>query len=115
MSEEDIVKIITYMLNMQNTDVNVIVNYEAIGGLLELYKKQQKEIKELSEKVTENICKGVEEEVLEEYRQTIEKQQKEIKALNKGVRSLMESRKKWKNRYYKLRKELKKQELEYKV
>ncbi len=45
MSEEDIVKIITYMLNMQNTDVNIIVNYEAIKGLLELYKKQQKEIK----------------------------------------------------------------------
>lgn len=36
-------------------------------------------------------------------KKVIKKQQAEIKGLEKGNRSLMESRKKWKNRYYKER------------
>ena len=40
----------------------------------------------------------------------INKQEKEIKAYHKGILNLIESRKKWKNRYYKLRKKIKKQE-----
>jgi hypothetical protein len=47
----------------------------------ETVKKQSKEIEELSDKLTEKICKGVEEEILEEYRQTIISKNKEIEEL----------------------------------
>ena len=47
-------------------------------NILNVIDKQQKEIARLSEKVANNICANVENEVLEEYRQTIDKQQKEI-------------------------------------
>lgn len=47
----------------------------------ETVKKQSKEIEELSDKLTEKICKGVEEEILEEYRQTIISKDKEIEGL----------------------------------
>ena len=56
---------------------------EAMEELLKINNKQQKEIKELSEKLTEKICKGVEEEILEEYRQTIISKDKEIEELKK--------------------------------
>lgn len=46
MSEEEIIKIIKYMLENKNTDINVIINYEAIQGLLDLYTKQQKELED---------------------------------------------------------------------
>lgn len=49
--------------------------------LLNLIKKQSKEIEELSDKLIEKICKGVEEEILEEYRQTIIRKDKEIEEL----------------------------------
>ncbi len=65
MSEEEIIKIIKYMLENKNTDVNVIINYDAIQGLLDLYnnekEKEKNLLKELkdSEKelleVTQNI------------------------------------------------------------
>ena len=48
MREEEIIKIIKYMLENKNTDINVIINYEAIQGLLDLYTKQQKEIERLN-------------------------------------------------------------------
>ena len=41
MSEEEIIKIIKYMLKNKNTDINVIINYEAIQGLLDLYNKEK--------------------------------------------------------------------------
>ena len=46
MSEEEIIKIIKYMLENRNTDINVIINYEAIQGLLNLYTKQQEKIED---------------------------------------------------------------------
>lgn len=58
---------------------------------LNLIEKQSKEIEELSDKLTEKICKGVEEEILEEYRQTIiskDKEIEELKAINEKVKEL---------------------------
>ena len=46
MSEEEIIKIIKYMLENRNTDINVIINYEAIQGLLNLYTKKQEKIED---------------------------------------------------------------------
>lgn len=54
--------------------------------ILNLLDKQQKEITKLSEKVTNNICANVENEVLEEYRQKIKDQQKEIEEWRNGIR-----------------------------
>ena len=48
MNEEEIIKIIKYMLENKNTDINVIINYEAIKGLLDLYNKEKEKNKELS-------------------------------------------------------------------
>lgn len=52
-----------------------------IDVVLNLIEKQSKKIEELSDKLTEKICKGVEEEILEEYRQTIISKDKEIEGL----------------------------------
>ena len=54
MSEEEIIKIIKYMLENKNTDINVIINYEAIQGLLDLYIKQQKEIERKNKLIEKN-------------------------------------------------------------
>lgn len=53
-------------------------SYKILRNLIE---KQSKEIEELSDKLTEKICKGVEEEILEEYRQIIISKDKEIEEL----------------------------------
>ena len=53
--------------------------------LVNLIEKQSKEIEELSDKLAEKICKGVEEEILEEYRQTIISKDKEIEELRNEV------------------------------
>lgn len=58
----------------------------AIDIVIKLIDKQQKEIKELSDKLTEKICKGVEEEILEEYRQTIISKDKEIEEF-RGIKN----------------------------
>lgn len=42
----------------------------------------------------------------------IKKQDQKIKQLNKGQQALIQSRKKWKNRYYKIKRELRKKESE---
>lgn len=51
----------------------------AIDTILDLYNKQKERIKELSSKLTEKICNGVEEEILEEYRQRV----KELEEIEK--------------------------------
>jgi len=58
--------------------------------LVNLIEKQSKEIEELSDKLTEKICKGVEEEILEEYRQTIISKDKEIEELKEDKYGLEE-------------------------
>ena len=45
MSEEEIINVLSYQLNMKNTDVYTPINYDAIQGLLDLYNKQKEEIK----------------------------------------------------------------------
>ena len=62
MSDEEIIKIIKYMLENKNTDINVIINYEAIQGLLDLYTKQQKEIEELHKEINQRIKLKIENE-----------------------------------------------------
>ena len=52
---------------------------------LKLINKLKKENGELSEKNIENICKGAEEEVLQEYRDKITKLQKENKEKDKQI------------------------------
>ena len=47
MSEEEIIKVLNYQLNMKGTDVYAPINYDAIQGLLDLYNKQKEEIKAL--------------------------------------------------------------------
>lgn len=42
----------------------------------------------------------------------IKKQDQKIKQLNKEQQALIQSRKKWKNRYYKIKRELRKKESE---
>ena len=56
MNEEEIIKTLNYQLKMKDTDVYTPINYDAIQGLLDLYTKQQKEIKRLKkfEKYYEN-------------------------------------------------------------
>ena len=56
---------------------------EAIETLLTAYEKEKEKNKELSNKLTEKICKGVEEEILEEYRQIIIDKDKIIEELKK--------------------------------
>ena len=58
--------------------------------ILNLINKQSKEIEELSDKLTQKICKGVEEEMLEEYRQTIISKDKEIEELKEDKYGLEE-------------------------
>ena len=41
MNEEEIIKILNYQLSAKNTDINVIPNWEAIQGLLDLYQKEK--------------------------------------------------------------------------
>lgn len=75
MSEEEIIKIIKYMLENRNTDINIIINYEAIQGLLDLYTKQQKEIEELKEnellEITENF---ISKDKIKELKEKVEKE-----------------------------------------
>lgn len=80
-------------------DEKVRVDYQRLTGLygnleieilLNLIEKQSKEIEELSDKLTEKICKGVEEEILEEYRQTIISKDKEIEELKEDKYGLEE-------------------------
>lgn len=52
---------------------------------LKLINKLKKENEELSKKNIENICKGAEEEVLQEYRDKITKLQKENKEKDKQI------------------------------
>ena len=68
------------------------VSFAQADIISNLIEKQQKEIKELSEKLTEKICKGVEEEILEEYRQTIISKDKEIEELKKDNEHQWEQR-----------------------
>lgn len=58
--------------NLQKQQFDIILN---------LIEKQQKTIEELKGKLEDNIFRGVEEEVLEEFRQKIKQQQKEIEEL----------------------------------
>ena len=53
MSEEEIIKIIKYMLENKNTDINVIINYEAIQGLLDLYKKEKEDYKKFKKDIVD--------------------------------------------------------------
>ena len=57
-------------------DGDTPIPYKEYKTILNLITKLQKENEELSEKNIENICKGVEEEVLQEYRDKITKLQK---------------------------------------
>ena len=53
MSDEEIIKIIKYMLENKNTDINVIINYEAIQGLLDLYQEEKEKNEELEKRLEE--------------------------------------------------------------
>jgi len=65
---------------------------EDVDCLIDIIEKQSKEIEELSDKLTEKICKGVEEEILEEYRQTIISKDKEIEELKEDNKHQWEER-----------------------
>ena len=71
-------------------DTFILYNIESAKIILNLIEKQSKEIEELSDKLTEKICKGVEEEILEEYRQTIISKDKEIEELKEDKYGLEE-------------------------
>ena len=77
MSEEEIIKNIKEQIQWSDHNTYKM----ALQGLLDLYTNQQKEI--------------------EEKRIIIFAGAEKVKQLEKGNRSLMESRIKWKNRYYK--------------
>ena len=60
MSEEELIKVITYKLNMKNTDVYAPILYEEIQGLLDLYNKEKEKNKELENAdLTTVYIKGV--------------------------------------------------------
>lgn len=54
LSEEEIIKVLSYQLSMKDTDVYTPINYEAIQGLLDLYIKQQKEIERKNKLIEKN-------------------------------------------------------------
>ena len=62
---------------------------EAIINIIVLYRQEKEKNKELSDKLTEKICKGVEEEILEEYRQTIISKDKEIEELKEQCKEVV--------------------------
>jgi len=76
------------ILNAKQIEFNKLVN--TVNSYKGQFKRQQKEIEELSDKLTEKICKGVEEEILEEYRQTIISKDKEIEELKEDKYGLEE-------------------------
>ena len=59
-------------------------------GLKAKIDELQKENEELSEKMVDKICKGVEEELLEEYRGKIKKLQKELDIKDKVIDLMVE-------------------------
>ena len=62
---------------------------EAIINIIVLYRQEKEKNKELSDKLTEKICKDVEEEILEEYRQTIISKDKEIEELKEQCKEVV--------------------------
>lgn len=77
MTEEEIIKVLNYQLNMKGTDVYTPINYDAIQGLLDIYNKQKEELERL--KNAEEYSKLGKETLLD----TIHKQEKEIEELKK--------------------------------
>lgn len=82
-SEEEIIKNLNELISWKGKNVEIRdYEIEAIQNLLDLYNNQKERIKELEEKLVDKICRGVEEEVLEEYRQRI----KELEEIEKEHR-----------------------------
>ena len=102
MSEEE--KKAIELLKNKNTEYyyRFIDVRDAVSTLLNLIDKQQKEIEEKNiavNKMSKDISRQLDE--IEEKSTIIMAGAEKVKQLEKGNRSLMESRKKWKSRYYK--------------
>lgn len=50
LSEDEIIEVITYKLNMKNTDVYAPILYDEIQSLLNLYKTQKEELEYYKQK-----------------------------------------------------------------
>lgn len=78
MSDEEKKAIRTLEMFEPDDLVECSIYLQCLNKVKKLIKKQSKEIKELSDKYTQNICKGVEEEVLEEYREKVKEREKRL-------------------------------------
>ena len=86
----------------RQTATQQLIENEQIERLTKIIKQQQKEIEEKNiaiNKMSKDISRQLEE--IEEKSTIIMVGAEKVKQLEKGNRSLMESRIKWKNRYYK--------------
>lgn len=86
-------------------------NYQVIAlaqnemlGYMQGYEDGKKLTRSAVACVVENQQYYIIKKEIEHYKEYIEKLQKENEELHKGINSLMQSRKKWKNRYYKIKK-----------
>ena len=83
MSEEEIIKSITYKLNMKNTDVYAPILYDEIQGLLDLYVQEKEKNKNLIKQLQEQNT-----EIQDISKQLREKEQEDIKMRAKFILSL---------------------------
>lgn len=79
----------THICDFEPEEAETIKKAEkAIETILDLYNKEKEENKELSEKLTEQICKNVEAEVFEEMRLELKQEKEKNEALENKNASL---------------------------